>query len=67
MTRHPADLLSLAFGLLLAGTGLLVLTGGIDTLSLRWLPPVAAIVLGGILILAGRSMRADPRDVSSGD
>jgi hypothetical protein len=67
MTRHPADLLSLAFGLLFAAMGLLLLTGGFDTLSLQWVPPVAAIVLGGILILAARSIRADAGDASSGN
>ena len=67
MTRHPADLLSLAFGLLFAAMGLLLISGGLDALSLQWVPPVAAIVLGGILILAARSMRTDSRDVTSGD
>ena len=67
MARHTADLLSLAFGLLFAATGLLLISGGLDTLSLQWVPPVAAIVLGGILILAARSIRADPGDAAAGD
>jgi hypothetical protein len=62
MTRHPADFVSLAFGLLFAATGLVLLTGGIETLSLEWVGPLAAVTLGGLLILAGRSGRTDSGD-----
>jgi hypothetical protein len=57
MTRHTADFVSLAFGLLFTAIGLLLLSGGFDGLSLEWVGPLAAVVLGGILILAGRSAR----------
>ena len=62
MTRHPADLLSLAFGLLFAALGLVLLSGGAGALSLAWLGPLVAVALGGLLILAGRSARTEPDD-----
>ena len=62
MTRHPADLVSLAFGLLFTAIGLVLLSGGFDALSLEWVGPLAAVVLGGILILAGRSARPQAGD-----
>jgi len=55
MARHPADFLSLTFGLLFAATGLVLLSGGIDWVSLEWVGPLAAIVLGAVLILVARS------------
>lgn len=61
MTRHPADLLSLSFGLLFAAGGLLLLSGSTDWPSLEWVGPLAAIVLGAVLILVARSSGA-PRD-----
>ena len=62
MARHPADLLSLAFGLLFAALGLVLLSGGAGALSLAWLGPLVAVALGGLLILAGRSARTEPDD-----
>ena len=63
MTRHTADYLSLAFGLLFVTAGLVLLSGaGVDALSLSWLGPLAAIALGGMLILAGRSSRRSSDD-----
>jgi hypothetical protein len=62
MARHPADLVSLAFGLLFAALGLVLLSGGAGALSLAWLGPLVAVALGGLLILAGRSARAEPDD-----
>lgn len=62
MARHRADLLSLSFGLLFAVTGLVVASGSIDWLWLEWLAPLAAIVLGGILILVARSSGPDLDD-----
>ena len=55
MSRHPADLVSLSFGLLFAAIGL-VLSGG-GGLSLAWVGPLTAVVLGALLILAARSTR----------
>jgi len=60
MERHPADFLSLAFGLLFAAIGLVLLSGDRGALSLAWVGPLTAIVLGGLLVLAARSNRADP-------
>jgi len=62
MARHPADLLSLAFGLLFAALGLVLLSGGAGALSLAWLGPLVAVALGGLLILAGRSARTESDD-----
>jgi uncharacterized membrane protein YbhN (UPF0104 family) len=59
VSRHPADFLSLAFGLLFSAIGLVLLSGGFEALSLEWVAPLAAIALGGILILAGRSARTE--------
>ena len=67
MRRHPADLLSLTSGLLFAAMGLVLVLGGVDTLPLEWIGPLVAIVLGGALILAARSIRADPTDIPSED
>ena len=64
MTRHPADFLSLVFGLLFTGIGLVLLSGGFETLSLEWVGPLAVVALGGILILGGRSARTDSGDQS---
>ena len=58
MARHPADLLSLSFGLLFVAGGLILLSGNIDWPSLEWVGPLAAIVLGGVLILVARSSGA---------
>lgn len=55
MARHPADLLSLTFGIPFAAIGMILLSGSTDWLSLEWVGPLAAIVLGGALILVARS------------
>lgn len=60
MSRHPADLVSLSFGLLFAAIGL-ILSGGGD-LSLAWVGPLTAVALGGLLILAARSTRSPVDD-----
>ncbi|MEO6579198.1 MAG: hypothetical protein ABIO99_09920 [Candidatus Limnocylindria bacterium] len=57
MKRHPADLLSLSFGLFFAAVGLVLMSGGSGALSLAWVGPLVAVVLGGILFWAARSMR----------
>ena len=57
MARHPADLLSLSFGLLFVAVGLILLSGGIDALAFEWVGPVAAILLGALLIIVARSSR----------
>lgn len=55
MSRHHADFLSLAFGLLFVAIGLVLLSGGSGALSLEWVGPLTAIVLGALLFLAARS------------
>ena len=67
MARHPADLVSLSFGLMFVAVGLVLLSGGIYALSFEWVGPLAAIVLGAFLILVARSSRpttgeAQPED-----
>ena len=67
MARHPADLVSLSFGLMFVAVALVLLSGGIDALSFEWVGPLAAIVLGALLILVARSSRpttgeAQPED-----
>ena len=65
MSRHPADLLSLAFGMLFAGIGLVLLTGGDAALSLAWIGPMTALALGILLIVAARATRSAPDDQPS--
>jgi hypothetical protein len=57
MTRHPADLLSLAFGLLFAAIGLVLIVGDIDARAMEWILPAAAIAFGAVLIWVARSRR----------
>jgi len=67
MARHPADLLSLSFGLLFVAVAIVLVAGDIDTLSLDWVAPLAAIVLGGFLILAARSSHPTSDDLPPRD
>jgi len=60
MARHAADFVSLAFGLLFAAVGLVLLSGDRGALSLAWVGPLTAIALGGLLFLAARSTRPEP-------
>ena len=62
MTRHPADLISLTFGLLFAAIGVLLLFGRIDDLRPDWVLPAATVILGVLLIVVARSMRSQPDD-----
>lgn len=57
MPRHPADLLSLVFGLLFAAIGLVLLSGDGRAVSLTWVGPLVALGLGALLLLAARSRR----------
>lgn len=63
MSRHPADYLSLVFGLVFAAIGLVLVSGGDAALSLTWVAPLTAIALGGLVILAARSTRTEPDDL----
>jgi uncharacterized membrane protein len=58
MARHPADLLSLTFGLVFAAIGLMMLTDSTDWRSFDWVGPLAAIILGAVLMLMARSSGA---------
>jgi hypothetical protein len=57
MTRHPADLLSLGFGLFFVAIGLVLAFGQQVPLSWSWVAPVTVIAIGAILIAAGWSRR----------
>ena len=59
MTRHPADIVSLAFGLLFVVIGLVLLSDSAGALSWEWLAPLAVIVLGVLLIVVARPTRPD--------
>jgi hypothetical protein len=59
MARHRTDTLSLVFGLAFAAVGLILLAGGDSTLSLSWVAPLTAIVLGVLLMFAARSSASD--------
>lgn len=60
MLRHPADLLSLVFGLLFAAIGLVLLSGGGSAVSMTWVGPLVAVGLGALLLLAARSRHQIP-------
>ena len=64
MSRHPADYLSLIFGTIFAAVGLVLLSGTDGALSLSWIAPLAAVALGGLLIVAARSSQPAPDDAS---
>jgi hypothetical protein len=60
MERHRLDVLSLAFGLLFAVAGLLLVGGrpaAIDVLPLPWIGPLFAVGFGVLLIVAARPQR----------
>lgn len=67
MSRHPADPVSLVFGMLFAAIGLVLLSGGDRALSLAWVGPLTAVALGALLILAARSARPAPDDLPHED
>lgn len=54
MKRHPVDVLSFGAGLLVLATGLLLLTGSLDSIRLEWAGPIVAIGLGVLILLAAR-------------
>jgi len=56
MRRHEFDPLSFVFGLLFAGTGLVLLGGGgvAAGLAVPWAGPVVAIGLGIVMVIAAR-------------
>ena len=62
MERHRFDAISLLFGALFAGVGLLLIAGaGSQLVTGSWIAPAAAIVLGIVLFIAApRPPRRDP-------
>jgi hypothetical protein len=62
--RHHLDLLSLLFGLLFAGVGLVLLGGSParGSVSLAWVGPVVAIGLGILVVVAARARADTPPD-----
>lgn len=64
MRRHHLDLLSLLFGLLFAGVGLVLLGGSParGSVSLAWVGPVVAIGLGVLVVVAARPRADTPPD-----
>jgi divalent metal cation (Fe/Co/Zn/Cd) transporter len=58
VTRHPPDMLSLVAGLVALAFGLVLLTGGIGSIPLEWVGPVAAIGIGIVILVAARPSRA---------
>ena len=65
MSRHPADLLSLGFGLFFTVVGVVLVIGDDVPISWSWVGPATIIAIGAILIAAGwarRERAADPVD-----
>jgi hypothetical protein len=62
MHRHELDPVSLTFGFVFAGLGLLLMFGQVDeALRLRWVWPLLLLALGvGILLDVTRQSRRDP-------
>ena len=62
MARHPADLVSVTFGMLFAAIGVVLLLGRLDGIRLDWVIPTAIVVLGVLLIVLARSIGRKPDD-----
>ena len=62
MARHPADFVSLIFGVLFAAIGVVLLLGRLDGIRLDWVLPVATVVLGVLLIVLARSIGRESND-----
>lgn len=60
MLRHRFDPLSLAAGLFFTLCGLLLLSGGLDGMSMQWAGPLVAIALAVIVALGARPRRRSP-------
>jgi hypothetical protein len=57
MARHPVDLFSFVSGVLVLGFGLLLLSGGVDSIPMEWAGPAVAIGLGALILFAARPAR----------
>jgi hypothetical protein len=69
MHPHRFEPVSLVFGLLFAGAGLLVLTGSLDLwrLNWSWFWPLALTVSGILLLLSVRANRDPNPDATPSD
>lgn len=67
MTRHSTDLVSLSFGILFAVVGVVLAVERLDSISLTWIVPVTAIVLGIVLVVAGSSRRSPKGEPSEAE
>jgi TRAP-type C4-dicarboxylate transport system permease small subunit len=65
MARHPVDLLSFVSGVLVLGFGLLLLSGGVDSVPMEWAGPAVAIGLGMFILVAARPQRQPREDEPS--
>ena len=63
MRRHDLDPISLVFGLLFGGLGVVVLTGRLGALSvLRWTWPLVLLAVGAAVAVGARNDRSSPED-----
>lgn len=62
MTRHAGDLLSLVGGLVVLGTGLVLLAGGVGDVPMAWVGPTVAIGIGLLIVVAARPGRDADED-----
>jgi hypothetical protein len=64
MQRHELDVVSLVFGGLFTGTGLLYLAGNVPLVNIdgRWLWPVVLILVGLSLLASLRRSRPDAEE-----
>jgi len=66
--RHGFDALSFVFGSLLAGVGLVLALGvGGQVLTLPWRGPLAAILIGILIVVAAPRPARRARNTSSGE
>ena len=61
LIRHSPDLVSLTFGMFFTAIGILLLLGRLDGISLDWLIPVVAVVLGVLLIVLASPIGRKPK------
>lgn len=67
MNQHRFDALSFIFGAIFVVAGLLLLTGGIEGLEMRWVGPVVAVLLGLVILFAVRPRRPSIEETATPD
>jgi riboflavin transporter FmnP len=66
--RHGFDVLSFVFGAALAGVGVLLIAGvGEVLVTGSWIGPLAAILIGILIVVAAPRPARRARDTSSGE